>query len=102
LDADTLLLAFQHAIDAAHKFGVSYLWIDNLCILQDSQKDFDREAGLMSKIFRNSHCTISADMADTVSLGVFRAENVERDSVEFQLISETGELKTVRAVKEQP
>ncbi|KAF2828083.1 heterokaryon incompatibility, partial [Ophiobolus disseminans] len=73
----TLPLLFLHAIEAAHKIGVPYLWIDSLCILQDSEEDFDTEAAMMSKIYRNSYCTISAGLDDTSELGLFRQQDIE-------------------------
>ena len=38
-----LLLTFQHAVIVAERLGVRHLWIDSLCIIQDSHQDRDRE-----------------------------------------------------------
>jgi hypothetical protein len=38
---------FRDAIFLSHRFGVQYLWIDSLCILQDSKEDWETEAAKM-------------------------------------------------------
>lgn len=101
LSASALLLHFLHVIEATHKLNILYLWIDSLCILQGSKEDFDHEAPLMSKIYRFSHCTISADVQDTDELGLFRCQDTENNVVEFEIRDETGSPRKVRAVKEQ-
>lgn len=39
---------------------MKYLWIDSLCIVQDSQDDWRRESALMNKVYRHSFCNIAA------------------------------------------
>lgn len=53
---------FQDAIHVARGLGVRYLWIDALCILQDSDdlSDWKREAPLMQDVYSHSLCNISA------------------------------------------
>lgn len=43
--------SFQDAVSVTRKFGVRYLWIDALCILQDSVEDWRQEAVVMGKIY---------------------------------------------------
>jgi hypothetical protein len=101
LSASTLPFLFLHAIKAAHKLHVPYLWIDSLCILQDSKEDFATEAAMMSTTYRNSYCTISAGLDNTNTLGLFRQRDVHYDAVEFELRDTQGEMRRVRAVKQQ-
>ena len=96
-----LPLLFLHAIEASHKLSVSYLWIDSLCILQDSKADFETEAAMMSKIYRHSYCTISAGLDDTDTLGLFRQQDVKNNAVEFELRDGNGEMRRVRALERQ-
>ena len=56
----TLPATFQHAVTITRKLGIQYIWIDCLCILQDSTEDWAREAAEMREIYMNSHLTISA------------------------------------------
>lgn len=37
---------FQEAIEVTQRLGVSYIWIDCLCIIQDSAEDWERESVL--------------------------------------------------------
>lgn len=57
------------------KLRVRYLWIDSLCIIQDSPEDWSREASAMKDVYANSTCTIAATWGDNSSTGCF----VERD-----------------------
>ena len=56
---------FKDAIYITRKLGVQFLWIDSLCILQDSVLDWERESALMGSIYMDSILTIAAtDAAD--------------------------------------
>lgn len=67
--------SFRDATAIAQKFRVKYLWIDSLCIIQDSVVDWRQEAAYMGDIYRNSFCNISATGASNSELGCF----AERD-----------------------
>jgi hypothetical protein len=42
--------SFRHAIDMTWRLGLKYIWIDSLCIIQDSLDDWRREGGNMASI----------------------------------------------------
>ena len=50
---------FQDAIVVTTKLSVSYLWIDALCIVQDSVDSLEwrQEASIMGDIYANSYFT---------------------------------------------
>lgn len=50
---------FQDAIIVARKLGFRYIWIDSLCIIQDSPKDWQMECTKMADIYRYSSVTIA-------------------------------------------
>ncbi|KAI0199133.1 heterokaryon incompatibility protein-domain-containing protein [Astrocystis sublimbata] len=50
---------FQDAVKVTRSLGIRYLWVDCLCIVQDSYPDWDAESLDMCNIFSNSICTIS-------------------------------------------
>ena len=52
-------------------FRIRYLWIDALCILQDSVDDWRSEASTMTDVYRNSYCNISATGASGPEQGCF-------------------------------
>jgi hypothetical protein len=56
---------FQDAILVARKLRIPYLWIDALCIIQDSIKDWETESVKMCDIFAHSFVTISAAMTSS-------------------------------------
>lgn len=49
----------QHAMEAAKRLGSRYLWIDRLCIIQDSDSDWRTESACMSDIYKNAMLCIS-------------------------------------------
>ncbi|KAL7623679.1 hypothetical protein AAE478_005231 [Parahypoxylon ruwenzoriense] len=51
---------FRDAILLARRLEIQYIWIDSLCIIQDSQLDWERESSKMADIYRNSYLTIAA------------------------------------------
>ncbi|KAJ1333199.1 HET domain-containing protein [Microdochium nivale] len=57
---DTLPKTFREAAQIAQWFGVNYLWIDRLCIYQDSAEDWQREAGTMKDVYQNADFSIAA------------------------------------------
>jgi hypothetical protein len=95
-------MMFLHAVDVTNKLEIDYLWIDSLCIIQDCAIDWAYESFLMSQIYQNSYCTISAGATDDSSRGLFHLADVNNDSVEFQCTSDDGGSRLVRATKVQP
>ncbi|KAI1136639.1 HET-domain-containing protein [Hypoxylon sp. FL0543] len=72
---DFLPKTFRDAIYIAHRFGIRYLWIDRLCIYQDSAEDWRKEAGTMQSVYRNASFCISALGAEDDEGGCFSARN---------------------------
>lgn len=51
---------FKDAISVARQLGLRYIWIDSLCIIQDSQADWRHESALMASVYSNSYLNIAA------------------------------------------
>lgn len=62
---------FQEAIFVTRRLGVKYLWIDSLCIMQDSTEDWGRESTLMTQVYSYGLFNISATAAEDGSWGLF-------------------------------
>jgi len=62
---------FQDAILITHRLGLRYLWIDSICIIQDSDDDWQIESGKMSSIYRDSFLTIAAVSSPDFTGGCF-------------------------------
>lgn len=50
----------QDTIHVLRRFGIEYLWIDCLCIIQGDSADWKREAASMASVYKNAAFTISA------------------------------------------
>lgn len=58
---DVLPRALNEAINAADRIGYRYIWVDSLCVLQDSEEDKERECLATAAVYRNSALTIVLD-----------------------------------------
>ncbi|KAI1756024.1 HET-domain-containing protein [Xylaria castorea] len=56
----SLSKTFQDAIDICRRLGVDYIWIDSLCIIQDSDEDWADQSSKMAEIYANAFLTIAA------------------------------------------
>lgn len=55
---------------------IRYLWIDALCILQDSEKDWNEQSALLGEIYQNSWLNISADISANSKAGFLAKRNL--------------------------
>ena len=70
IETKDLPQTFRDAIQIALDLGFEYLWVDSLCIIQDSEIDWLKEASVMHKIFENAALTISATHAEATAHGL--------------------------------
>ncbi|KAK0337580.1 hypothetical protein LTR59_012582 [Friedmanniomyces endolithicus] len=63
--------SFQDAISIARYLDVRYLWIDALCILQDSSLDWQIQAQTMAQVYSGSYLNIAATDSSNSSGGIF-------------------------------
>lgn len=73
----TLPRNFQDAILVTRHLGIRYLWIDSLCIIQDSVEDWLRESAKMGDIYKNSLITIAATNAENSAAGFLKSRTAE-------------------------
>ncbi|KAK3356322.1 heterokaryon incompatibility protein-domain-containing protein [Lasiosphaeria hispida] len=69
----SLPATFRDACHITRRLGLRYLWIDSLCIIQDSPKDWELEASQMASIYRNSWLNVYATASSSPSSGIFRS-----------------------------
>lgn len=50
---------FKDAIKIAQSLAIDYIWIDSLCIVQDSIEDRCSEIGKMGDVYKHSICNIA-------------------------------------------
>jgi len=73
----SLPLTFRDAIIFSRRMGVRYLWIDSLCIVQDSDDDKGREIPKMASIYGNAVFNIAASAAADATEGLFRERSAD-------------------------
>ena len=73
-----LPLTFQDAVTITRRLGFQYLWIDSLCILQDSEDDWRTHSAIMGQIYKHSTLCIVAEMTPDSYEGIFAPANVVR------------------------
>jgi hypothetical protein len=56
----TLPKTFQDALKITRELGIDYIWIDSLCIVQDSEEDWRQESREMGLIYERARVTIAA------------------------------------------
>ena len=76
IPVSSLHKTFQEAVKVALFLGVNYIWIDCLCIYQDSAEDWARESSLMGKVYEHGLCNISATAAKDAMGGLFQERTV--------------------------
>ncbi|RYP68850.1 hypothetical protein DL769_005423 [Monosporascus sp. CRB-8-3] len=67
---------FQEAIRTAKRLGITYTWIDSLCIIQDSTEDWMKEAAMMADVYRYGLLNISATASENSDGGLYRQRNL--------------------------
>jgi hypothetical protein len=75
IDSTALAKSFQDAITITHALGIEFLWIDCLCIIQDSKEDWLRESMRMGHIYEGATCTIMSAAARDPHGGLFQTRN---------------------------
>ncbi|OAG05897.1 HET-domain-containing protein [Paraphaeosphaeria sporulosa] len=62
---------FRDAIEVCGWYGFRYLWIDSLCIIQDSEADWKKESTAMKSTYSQGALNIAASTAADSSYGLF-------------------------------
>lgn len=100
IPVEELPRTLRDATTVTRELGLRYLWIDRLCILQDSREGWEEQSGRMSHIFRDAYVTLAASAASDVNGSL----HLERD--EFantpQLVEIQGEDGTTKRWWLQP
>ena len=65
---------FQDAVTITRELNIRYLWIDSLCIIQDSKADWEQESKKMGLYYTNSTVTIYASRAESSTCGIFQRD----------------------------
>lgn len=85
IEWESIPKTFQDAIKFTAHLGISYIWIDSLCIIQDSPEDWAEESAKMCSIYQNGHLTVAATAASNGTDGL-----PVRDSSNFVRLTGTA------------
>lgn len=77
IDVSQLPMTIQHALWLTKELKIQYIWIDSLCIIQDSKQDWEVEAAKMQTVYAMSKVTIIAASSTSCHSGFLR---VKRES----------------------
>ena len=83
----SLSTTFQEAVYVTRALNIRYLWIDALCIIQDDNDDWTREAAKMKSVYSQAVVTIAATSSRDGAGGCYSMVNkayFEPRSVTFQ------------------
>ncbi|KAK3492909.1 heterokaryon incompatibility protein-domain-containing protein [Neurospora hispaniola] len=69
LMVSSLPQTLQDAIAVTRALGQQYLWVDALCIIQNSPSDWEVESSKMASVYRDAYLTIAAATASDVTQG---------------------------------
>lgn len=69
IPAQQLPKTFLDAIAVTRRLGIPYIWIDSLCIIQDSKDDWEKEGALMADVYGDAFVSIASHAAPNSSTG---------------------------------
>ncbi|KAN0115527.1 Heterokaryon incompatibility protein (HET) domain containing protein [Hyaloscypha variabilis] len=91
IDLSTLPQSFRDAIIVTQRLHIRYLWIDALCILQDSTQDWQVESSKMGSIYLNSFLTIAAANSADCHTGFLSQQPPTPPPCKLDFVSPTSE-----------
>ena len=94
ISMNILPATFRDAVTITRNLGLRYIWIDSLCIIQDSKEDWEHEAARMADVYKNSYVTIAAESASNCHEGILKQRNFEFDPIEVPFNSQGHNIHT--------
>lgn len=99
LDEKDLPVTVTDAIYCAKSLGIRYLWIESICIIQDSAEDMTEQLSMMHRYYHNSLVTIVAACAKDTSQGFLEDQKpftYTNPVTRLPIWAEDGKLGTMR------
>jgi hypothetical protein len=87
IEFDMLPKTFQDAIIVTRMLGLRFIWIDSICIVQDSRSDVVFECSRMEAVFASAYVTVAATSAKSCRDGFLS----RLDEVPFRLPGINGD-----------
>ncbi|KAK1751484.1 heterokaryon incompatibility protein-domain-containing protein [Echria macrotheca] len=92
---------YRDAMIVTLSLGLSYIWIDSLCIIQDDRDDWETQSTVMGLIYKHAICNIAATWADDGSRGCFSfrdSATITPTAIEFPYSGPAAALPQVYVV----
>lgn len=83
------------AVKTTRSLGLRYLWIDALCIVQNSVEGKEREMADIHQVFQNSYLTIVAANASSPEQGFLEAYDDQSTVINLPLRLEDGRIRNI-------
>lgn len=90
IDLESLPQTFKDAIHCAHKLGINYIWIDSLCIIQDSTSDWEIQSSKMASIYTNAYFVLVAPLADSDMKGFLHERPKRYQGIPLEALEGSG------------
>ena len=88
---ETLPKTIQDAAKTVQALGFRYIWIDSMCIVQDSKEDKEAEISQMTKIYAHATLTVVNKRGDRVTEGFLHPRTLPSGTSSFQFEAENGQ-----------
>ena len=95
VDLERFPATLRDAIIITRKLEIRFLWVDALCIMQDSAEDWAAEAGRMRTVYRGAIVTIAAASATSTGEGIFRERSPRAPYCKLEWRSTEGQPTSV-------
>jgi hypothetical protein len=106
IDVQSLSPTFKDAIEICCRLQIRFVWIDALCIVQDSVREWNTESVIMGDIYQNAVFTISASHAHDGLGGCFSSTSGPGSDEDLVVITnpeaDTGEHTNVLIRSRKP
>jgi hypothetical protein len=96
---DILPQTFRDAVKITSGLGLRYIWIDSLCIIQDSKLDWEQEAAQMADIYKNSYVTIAAEASQDSHEGILRERVFDFSPIEVPFKSKVHNIRATMIIR---
>jgi hypothetical protein len=91
INSSALPQTFQNAIVICRKLKMRYLWVESLCIIQDDDLDWQKEAMLTSEIYGNSTLNIAVPGDGDCTEGCFMSTGPRQEGQKLRWPGVGGE-----------
>ena len=95
IQLSSLPKSLRDAVVVTRKLDIQYLWVDSLCIIQNSEEDKIHEIARMESIYSNAYVTISASCAIDCNAGFLGVQNPAKKSFTVPFRCNNGEVGQV-------